>query len=670
MTPSAEGGSGRAGAILSLAVAFAAVLFTTALLYLVIWENGMWARWDASRFLNGAVNLVHENGISFRVYISPEEGIQPVPVTHSTPLLAIAYAAAMKLGVPYLLAPQVISLIFYVVLLISAGWLTYRLSASWLAAALSVVFVSITESTFFLFASISSETLFLPLLVLSMAVLVDVNQRERGVILRLVAAAILLSLLILSRYVGIVILAGVMAWWFWSRLYQRRFKSLLWELPILGAAVVPFLVWLIPNRQDQRVQALGEHLEESRHTFIDGVLGVLEFTPQIIFPFREHVLNDIAIVQFVWHLPILIIFGCIIWRYIPRESSFFAPHRSPVLLTVGAYISLYTIVQPFMLFYPMNGRDVTTILCLVQPWLFGVFGQIRNRWATVSMCAFVAACVTFIVFRLASSGIFGLISLEPPALRDFSGEPAEVRNQYIDQGAPSGLLPVAPRTNTIQRYNPELAVFLRQFDDLMVISTIPNVLFYTDIDQRPYVKYEAGIENGAYGAWRARGYCYPLLTDTVVIFSEWDYVVRERDPADLERKCPDAAHAMVDNHLVYRLDQTTSDYEQGLAYAEQGEWQRAIDIYDAALAFNPDNVRAYADRGKAYLELQQWEQAITDFDQAIDRMPGWAQPYRLRGEAYAATGNTEQAQADFDKAAALEQAIQESEVGQSDDPPD
>ncbi len=663
MTLLANARSGRYSAVLAGAIALAAVLLSTWLLYLIIWENGMWGRWDAARFLNGAVNLVHGNGITTRTYISHDDGIEPVPITHSTPLVAIVYAATMLLGLPYLSTPLVVSLVFRVLLLVATGWLAYRLSASWLAAALTVVLVSITESTFYLSMSINSETIFLPILVLVMIVLVDLNQRESEVVPRLGIAVILLTLLVLARYVGVVILAAVMLWWFWSRVYQRRFKPLLWELPMLGAAMLPLLVWLFSNRQNQRVRAFGEHFEQGNDTFIDGILGVLHSTSQIVFPFRTGFLGDLSWVEFVWHLPILALLGYLIWRYVPRPKQLLAPHRSPILLAIAAYIALYTIVQPFMLFCPMDDRDVTTVLCLIHPWLFGMFGQIRNRWASIGLSVFVMGNVSFLVIRLALGGLSGLISLNPPALRDFSREPAEVRQQYIDQGIPAALLPIAPRTNTIQRYNPDLAAFLQQFDDLMVVSTIPNILFYTDIGHKPFVKYELKLEGSSYDGWLARGSCYPDLINTAVIISEWDFVVRERDPADLRQKCPGAAYALIDHSLVYRLDQTIPEYELAQAYAEEGNWQQALAIYNAALDFNPNNVRAYTDRGEAYLRLQRWEQALSDFDQSIARMPGWPQSYRLRGETYRSLGDMERARADITQATNLERAMANSKIG-------
>ena len=58
--------------------------------------------------------------------------------------------------------------------------------------------------------------------------------------------------------------------------------------------------------------------------------------------------------------------------------------------------------------------------------------------------------------------------------------------------------------------------------------------------------------------------------------------------------------------------------KQGISYYEQGEMDKAIIEYKAAIELEPDNERAYLSRGAAYGELGQHELAINDLQKALE----------------------------------------------------
>jgi hypothetical protein len=317
----------------------------------------------------------------------------------------------------------------------------------------------------------------------------------------------------------------------------------------------------------------------------------------------------------------------------------------------------------------MDYRDSATLLCLLMPWLFAAALPAFRHYTVPLMTTYVACNALLLAGPVITQGIPSVIQLNPLQVHSFADRGQE-RRDLLRHGVPGWLLSDIRQSRTIEMHHPDVMAMLDDFDDVVMLSNLQPAFHTSTLpaSQPPaYVEPSSALER-----WVRGGECLTYNITIMMIIFEWDYLrgAYSQNLSQVAEHCPEAPRTRLEHATVYRLDQTIPEYAQGLAYAEQGEWQRAIDIYDAALAFNPDNVRAYADRGAAYMALQQWEQAIADSGQAIDRMPGWAQPYRLRGEAYAATGNTEQAQADFDKAAALEQAIQESEVGQSDDPPD
>jgi tetratricopeptide (TPR) repeat protein len=57
------------------------------------------------------------------------------------------------------------------------------------------------------------------------------------------------------------------------------------------------------------------------------------------------------------------------------------------------------------------------------------------------------------------------------------------------------------------------------------------------------------------------------------------------------------------------------------AYAEKGEYDRAIADFDKAIKLKPKDAKAYSNRGNAYREKGDKERAIADYDKAIKLNP-------------------------------------------------
>jgi len=102
------------------------------------------------------------------------------------------------------------------------------------------------------------------------------------------------------------------------------------------------------------------------------------------------------------------------------------------------------------------------------------------------------------------------------------------------------------------------------------------------------------------------------------------------------------------------FSQTANEYfEKAYDYAENGEYQLAIDNYTRAIRIDPDFTKAYIYRGFAYRSSGKCEDASFDFTRAIKIAPDdpyvheW---YDYRGNAYGCLGNYEDAIADFTKA--------------------
>ena len=92
---------------------------------------------------------------------------------------------------------------------------------------------------------------------------------------------------------------------------------------------------------------------------------------------------------------------------------------------------------------------------------------------------------------------------------------------------------------------------------------------------------------------------------------------------------------------------------------EDGEYARALALYDEALAIDPNHVHALRGRARALLELGRFKEALAAFDDAIARAPEVGAPYANRGILHDRMGNYRVAIADYEKALELDAELAE-----------
>jgi tetratricopeptide (TPR) repeat protein/uncharacterized RDD family membrane protein YckC len=101
--------------------------------------------------------------------------------------------------------------------------------------------------------------------------------------------------------------------------------------------------------------------------------------------------------------------------------------------------------------------------------------------------------------------------------------------------------------------------------------------------------------------------------------------------------------------LSLEIKETDPDelLNQGITFANQGQYDQAIAYFDKAIEINPKLVLAYNNRGIAYKEKGQFDQAISDYNKALEINPGYAPAYINRGVAYAEKQKYDEAIADY-----------------------
>ena len=73
---------------------------------------------------------------------------------------------------------------------------------------------------------------------------------------------------------------------------------------------------------------------------------------------------------------------------------------------------------------------------------------------------------------------------------------------------------------------------------------------------------------------------------------------------------------------------------RGVAYANKGDYELAVEAFTNAIALNPNLAMAYSNRGGAYRDKGDYDRAIEDCNTAIELDPDLAMAYGNRGGAY------------------------------------
>ncbi|KAK2489574.1 hypothetical protein MC885_003454 [Smutsia gigantea] len=102
------------------------------------------------------------------------------------------------------------------------------------------------------------------------------------------------------------------------------------------------------------------------------------------------------------------------------------------------------------------------------------------------------------------------------------------------------------------------------------------------------------------------------------------------------------------------MDQANDKKVAAIDALNDGELQKAIDLFTDAIKLNPRLAILYAKRASVFVKLQKPNAAIRDCDRAIEINPDSAQPYKWRGKAHRLLGHWEEAAHDLALACKLD----------------
>lgn len=106
----------------------------------------------------------------------------------------------------------------------------------------------------------------------------------------------------------------------------------------------------------------------------------------------------------------------------------------------------------------------------------------------------------------------------------------------------------------------------------------------------------------------------------------------------------------LDSGQIANGDLAAAHFDRGLAWANSGDYDKAIADYNDAIRFNPHLVDAYHSRGVAWVKKGEYDKAIPDFNQAIRFNAQDAESFDGRGVAWLNKGEYDKAITDFNDA--------------------
>ncbi len=101
-------------------------------------------------------------------------------------------------------------------------------------------------------------------------------------------------------------------------------------------------------------------------------------------------------------------------------------------------------------------------------------------------------------------------------------------------------------------------------------------------------------------------------------------------------------------------DKAVAYNNQGIAFYEQGDFERALDLYNRSLAIDPHRARVYVNRGNVYALQQAHAKALKDYAAAIQLNPDRKEAYLNRAGVYRSLGRAGAAMADLNRSLKLD----------------
>lgn len=107
-------------------------------------------------------------------------------------------------------------------------------------------------------------------------------------------------------------------------------------------------------------------------------------------------------------------------------------------------------------------------------------------------------------------------------------------------------------------------------------------------------------------------------------------------------------------HGVEAQDRYQNCYAQGLAQANSGNYQAALERCDRALALSAHDAAGWVLRGVVLVHLMRYAEAIASCDKALEAAPNHQEAWLIRGAALNHLGSYKQSYRSYNQALGIE----------------
>jgi predicted O-linked N-acetylglucosamine transferase (SPINDLY family) len=115
----------------------------------------------------------------------------------------------------------------------------------------------------------------------------------------------------------------------------------------------------------------------------------------------------------------------------------------------------------------------------------------------------------------------------------------------------------------------------------------------------------------------------------------------------------------IENPVTLPITEATpapDTFQRALQLQQQGQWEQAIQLFDAVIALNSEHAQAHYKRANALNALGTWDAALAGYDQAIAIDPAFANAFCNRGTVLERLQRWDEALASYDRSLALNPA--------------
>jgi len=117
-----------------------------------------------------------------------------------------------------------------------------------------------------------------------------------------------------------------------------------------------------------------------------------------------------------------------------------------------------------------------------------------------------------------------------------------------------------------------------------------------------------------------------------------------RSDGDFDRAIDDLNRA-----IALDANHVDSYVHRAIIYSKKNEWQKVISDCTKVIELSPDIVNPYIDRGLAYINMDMPSKALADFNKFVELEPDNADAYAKRGFTHSQLGNIQEAISDLEK---------------------